>query len=137
MRLTTMLAAAAAAVGLAGCASPRLTTIPSPSTGTVIGGISRCDALGISGPRYVPGTLTVLKGEVRWQPSGPGSSQAVFPEGLVTREEVGATGMYRLQLRPGTYVLRAAYVTGNVEPWVRVVVQPGVTTRADIPNMCV
>jgi hypothetical protein len=118
-------------IGVAACA-PSL-----PAKGEVVGGISRCDALGTPGPQYVAGTVTVLRGQVTWRTIRPGTSQAVFPSEKVASQTVGAEGLYQFQLDPGTYVLRGQYISGNVQPFTSVVVKPGFTTRVDIPNECI
>ena len=83
-----------------------------PARGVVSGGIIACDALGSSAPHYVPGTVTVLKGQT-----------------LVDRQAVDGT--YRFDLAPGRYLLEAgiSYAT--------VTLSAGDDVHVDIPNMCI
>lgn len=97
-------------IGVAACA-PSL-----PAKGEVLGGISRCDALGTPGPQYVAGTVTVLRGQVTWRTIRPGTSQAVFPSERVASQTVGTEGLYQFQLDPGTYVLRGQYTAAMCSP---------------------
>ena len=80
--------------------------------------------------------MTVLKGSVTWRAVGPGASQAVFPALTIASATVAVNGHYAFALTAGTYVLRGHVTTGNLSPWTTVVVKPGVTTTADIPNQC-
>jgi len=89
------------------------------------------------GPQYAAGTVTVLKGTVQWHSTGRGASQAVFPTDRINGQSVGIDGIYQFQLDPGTYVLAGRYTTGNAQTWMPVVVKAGVTSRVDLPNLCV
>lgn len=122
--------AAAVCLGLAGCAQL------SGGNGEVVGVIHRCEALVVPGPQYAAGTVSVLKGTVRWRTIGPGTSEAVFPTDRITSQTTGSDGIYQFQPDPGAYVLAARYASGNAAPWATVVVKVGVTTRVDIPNLC-
>jgi len=108
------------------------------SIGTVTGGIIPCNALGISGePRYAPGSVTVLEGQIHWRGTGPGTSVIVFPATVVVTEWVAVDASYDFVLPPGHYVLRASFPPpATIEPWVAVTLQAGKTEHADIPNMC-
>jgi opacity protein-like surface antigen len=114
---------------LSGCASS--------STGSVTGGIDPCSGLGIATtPRYVAGTVTVLKGTVGWQDVN-GSATDVFPTIVVAQQEMGVNGRYDFTLAPGEYVLRARFsVASDVTPWVQVTVRTGQALHADITNAC-
>lgn len=117
-RLGWIFTLAAVSIGLGACATSL------PARGEVVGGIRRCGALGVPGPRYVAGTVTLLRGQVTWRTIGPGTSQAVFPSAKVASQTVGTEGLYQFQLDPGTYVLRGQYIIGNVQPFTSVVVKP-------------
>jgi hypothetical protein len=116
---------------MAGCSSG--------NTGTVTGGIIPCVALGISGePHYAAGTVTVLKGQLHWRSTGPGTSVIVFPAAVVVTEQVGLDASYDFILGPGDYVLRARFPgPANIEQWVSVTVRAGQTQHVDIPNTCI
>jgi hypothetical protein len=110
-------------------------------TGVVTGGIMPCSGLAPSMdpnlPHYAAGTVTVLKGKVTWQTTGPGVKQAVFPTTVVASERVSTNQRYSFTLAPGDYVLRARFLSpGNVVPWTSLTVQGGRTVRRDVPNMC-
>ncbi len=130
---------------LAGCASSTAdhrapdtpASVPS-GMGAVIGGIDPCSGLPIvGGPRYAAGTVTVLKGTVSWEPTGPGTSAAVFPATVAASQSLAENATYRFVLAPGTYVLRAGFPPpANVEPYATVTVLAGRTLHVDIPNMC-
>jgi hypothetical protein len=127
----------------AGCSSPSpphpSPSPPPPGQAILIGGITPCQGLPIpNGPRYSAGVVDVLKGQVTWRTTAPGTQQAVFPESVVAEQRVATNGSYRFVLSPGSYVLRAHYnaTPANSTPWMQVILVSGTTVRADIPNSC-
>ena len=129
-RVTRILGAVAVAAGLASCAPP-------DGKGAIVGGIAPCQGVVVSGgPQFAAGTVTVLRGRVRWQDEGGGLSQAVFPAAVAGVETIATNELFHFDLEPGAYVVRARYPTGNAMPFISVTVTSGVTTRDDIPNEC-
>jgi uncharacterized membrane protein len=88
-------------------------------------------------PQYAAGVVEVLKGQLAWRTTAPGTQQVVFPASVVAEQRVATNGLYRFVLSPGSYVLRAHYARPvNFTPFKEVVLTNGATVRADIPNMC-
>jgi hypothetical protein len=102
----------------------------------VVGGIRPCSGLPPrmvkNLPDYVAGTVFVLKGRMIRTKQGGLS----FPKQVVTRQTVGVNATYRFALFPGHYVLTAHLPHSNVRPFVQITVREGITTHADVPNMC-
>ena len=131
MKFAPVLLASVVVTTMVACAPPN------GGKGSIVGGISPCEGVFIpGGPQFAAGTVTVMRGQVRWQSVGNGNSQAVFPSDIVGTQTVGTNQVFQFQLDPGTYVVRAKYVGGNVQPYTTVEVRAGVTARADIPNEC-
>ena len=110
-----------------------------PSTGVVLGGIERCQAIISSdGPRYVGGTVAVYAGEPQWKSTSPQRAVPVFPGDIVAMVHVDDGSTYRLVLPPGAYVLRAHYdaPTQGI-PWVSVTIHAGETAAVDVPGTCI
>ncbi|MGO8687139.1 MAG: hypothetical protein ACLQT7_08155 [Candidatus Dormibacteria bacterium] len=110
-----------------------------PTTGVVSGGIQPCSALAIAHePRYAPGTVTVLRGEVGRRSTGPGSWSTVLPTQVVASQQVGLDATYTFALRPGAYVVVGRQAgLANAPRWIEVTVRAGQTVDADIPNDCI
>jgi hypothetical protein len=97
-----------------GCGSATPTPAPQQfpgGRGAVVGGINPCFGIPPTpgGPTYVAGTVTVLRGQVTWKPTGPGSSVPVLPTAQVTEQTLATNATYRFLLDPGSYVLEAHY----------------------------
>lgn len=132
---------------LAACGSTVNTPPPQQlphGKGAVVGGIEPCSGLPPSpgGPTYVAGMVRVLRGEVTWRPSGPGSLTAILPATQVDEQTVGTESRYRFVLNPGQYVLQAQYAGSRfagpdaVRPYIPIIVRAGTTLAASIPNEC-
>jgi hypothetical protein len=98
----------------------------------VTGGVIPCSGLPISnGPHYAAGTVTVLKGQVRWKSAGQGNLQDVLPTDVVAQQSVGTNGTYRFVLEPGRYVIQSGYA------YTSVTLQPSADLYVDIPDVCI
>lgn len=122
-------------VALSGCGSPS----PPAGEGLVTGGIVPCAALAApNGEQYAAGTVTVLKGQVSWRTTSPGTSVVVFPKIVAARATVATNASYQFDLTPGTYVLQAHFpAPANAVPFIGITVKVGATEHVDIPNMCI
>lgn len=81
------------------------------SRAVVTGGIAWCDGLGVDHDpqhRYMAGTVTVLKGQIRVSRS-PGKNGMTIPTQVIDRETVARNRKYRFELPPGHYVLSAHF----------------------------
>lgn len=113
--------------------TPLPTTIP-PGEGAIIGGISFCAGVVPKVyPRFVAGTVVVLRGSMSSVAVSPGVTRTVLPQVEVASEKVGTNQEFRFVLAPASYVLSAG------APWapVAVRVQSGKTAWRTIPGLCI
>lgn len=105
----------------------------------VIGGIDRCDAIGTKvGPRYMAGTVTVLRGPVMRPRKNHGDFTNTLPRDVVAKQTVATNGTYRFVLAPGRYVLIAHFPPpANYAPLTQIRIEAGAWARVDIPNECI
>lgn len=122
-------------VGLSGCGS----TTPSAGEGLVTGGIVPCAALAApNGEQYAAGTVTVLKGQVSWRTTSPGTSVVVSPKIVAAQATIATNASYQFGLAPGKYVLQAHFpAPATAVPFISITVTAGASEHVDIPNMCI
>jgi hypothetical protein len=106
----------------------------------VVGGIEPCSGLPprmVHGlPRFAAGTVVVLQGRERWGHLPHGPRRLILPKHVVAEQTVKVNRTYRFALFPGYYVLTARLPHSTERPFTQIVVKEGVTTHANIPNMC-
>lgn len=139
LRISTVTALAVLTVGCNPFESPTPGAVAPNGKGVVTGRISRCE--GTFDPnvsRYVPGTVSVLKGRLTWKALGAGMSTPVLPALLVAQATVTADSSYRFVLDPGQYVLRGDDSSAIAVPgrFISVTVKTGLIMDVDIPNAC-
>jgi hypothetical protein len=147
-RLRIVLAVLAAAVmALAGVligyavpgTSHTAATRPVPAairTGVVTGHLAACAGLPVR--VITPGTVTVLRGTVRWKLVSPGTWRLVLPTKVVASEHISNNydQTFRFALPPGKYVLAGRYDRGNALTFHEVSVPAGKVIREDLPDVC-
>ena len=113
--------------------TPIPTTIPL-GQGAVVGGIGFCGGVVPKvHPRFVAGTVVVLRGSISSVAASPGVTRMVLPQAEVASEKVGANQEFRFLLAPGSYILSAG------APWapVAVTVRSQQTSWHTIPGLCI
>lgn len=132
---------------VAGCARGPAPKAPSPAPlrtpfptslasgeGAVVGGIAFCGGVVPTvHPRFVAGTVVVLRGSMSSVAVSPGVTRAGLPPVEVAVEEVGVNQKFGFVLASGSYVLSAG------APWapVDVGVRSGETSWRTIPGGCI
>lgn len=111
------------------------------SRAVVTGGIAWCDGLGVDHDpqhRYMGGTVTVFKGQIRVKSKGPGKHGMTIPTQVVGQETVARNTMYRFELPRGHYVLRAHFPPPqSYAPMMEFTVRDASALHVDIPNGCI
>ncbi len=106
--------------------------------GAVTGGIGRCDALGVPGPKYMAGAVTVLRGQIKWHKTSSGNFATILPKHVAGRTHVGMDETNRFVLAPGYYVLTARFPPpSDYRPLIGFKLRAGEAPRVDLPNQCI
>jgi hypothetical protein len=105
-------------------------------TGRVTGYIDACAGAALSGPRYVAGTVTALRGRYTWKDDGRGTRRLELPATAAARQHVAAGHTFSFDLAVGQYVLVAPVGGRGDLSFVDVTVTASRVLHQDLPDLC-